>query len=326
MTRRVLVFVGGALLAVWFAGWSAFEGRTPQNREKLIVRISHFRPSIPATVQKARGNLERKLAPLGATVEWTEFKVTPDSALAASSGAVDLMVGGVEGGLSTIALGVPAKILASGPHGAFKTGWYTALLVRDDAPIAKLGDLRGKKIAVGRGGFAEAILALAVRRGGLRYPEDVEPAYLSSSDSRNAFVQGLVDAVLTLDPYVAQIRSEVSTRVLTDNEQLNYPTTWAVLVLDKFSREHPELLEVITQEFLDVGPWIRDHRAEVTETLSISAGFSADLWEKTTSRASYILELPTASTVRDLQYVADQVWDLGVLPKKLDVSKNIVGM
>lgn len=317
MTKRAILSILGSLAFASVLVLSIHADPTEAGSRGVVVRISHFRPSIPATVQKARGNLERRLASLDATVEWLEFKVTPDSALAATSGSVDFIVGGVEGGLSTLALGVPAKILVSGPHGADKTGWYTALLVRDDSPIRALRDLKGKKIAVSRGGFSEAILALAVRSGGLNYPKDVEPVYLASPDSRNAFVQGLVDAVLTLDPYVVQIQKDLPSRVLTDNEQLNYPTTWAVLVLDKFAAEHPKIVQAVTQEFLDVGPWIDAHQTDAARSLAKVVGFDEPAWDKTLTRASYLLERPSPKTLADIQAVADQIFELGVLTRPI---------
>jgi sulfonate transport system substrate-binding protein len=322
MTRRIAALVLGVTLVALLVGFKVWS--TPSRAEpKVVVRISHFRPSIPATVQKARGNLERKLAPLGAKVEWLEFKVTPDSALAATSGSVDILVGGVEGGLSTIALGAPAKILVTGPHGASRTGWFTALLVRQDSAIRSLSDLAGKRIAVGRGGFSEAVLAVAVRRAGLNYPKDITPVYLPSSDSRNAFVQGSVDAVLTLDPYVVQIQRDVPSRILTDNEQLGYPTTWAVLVLDKFAHEHPDIVDVVAGEFLEVGPWIATHPEEVAQSLAKVVGFDAEAWKKTIGRASYVLERPSSRTISDIQYVADQILELNVISKKVDVRAHL---
>lgn len=323
MNQRAVPYAVGIALAVLLLLFKFRSAEPAADHGKIVVRISHFRPSIPATVQKARGNLEKKLATAGATVQWTEFKVTPDSALAASSGAIDVMVGGVEGSLSTLALGVPAQLLATGPHQAPKTGWFTALLVRDDSPIRSLGDLKGKKIATGRGGFSEAVLALAVRAGGFKYPDDVEPVFLSSADARNAFAQGLVDAVLTLDPYVVQIQRDLPSRILTDNEQLGYPTIWAVLVLDHFAVKHPDLVDLIAGEFAGVGPWIAEHPSEVAGSLATIAGFDQAAWETTVGRASYLLEPLSAATIPDVQYVADRIFDLGVIRSKVDVASHV---
>jgi sulfonate transport system substrate-binding protein len=322
MKRKLSLLAAGALFAL-VLGWLVARPAKSRAREDTIpLRISHFRPSIPATVPKARGSLERRLSPLGVAVQWNEFKATTDSILALSSGAIDVSVGGVEGGVAAIASGVPLRLVATGPHRGAKTGWYTALLVRAASPIRALPDLKGKKIGVGRGGFSEAVLAVAVRQAGLSYPRDVEPVYLSTADATNAFTSGLVDAVLTLDPYVPSIQRELPVRVLTDNQQLGYPTIWAVWVNEKFAREHPAVLAAAKSEFLAVGPWVAAHRAEAAASLAAVVGFEQSLWETTLGRASYELEPPGPDTLRDIQYVADQLLALGVIKQPVDVAAH----
>lgn len=323
MKRKVVLYaavLAAALGLLWLAVRPAL---LPAQEQKIVVRISHFRPSIPATVQKARGSLERKLAPLGVTVEWNEFKATTDSILALSSGAIDVSVGGVEGGIAAIASGVPLQIVATGPHRAPKTGWFTAILVREESPIVSLADLKGKKIAVGRGGFSEAVLAVAVRKGGGTYPADVQPVYLSTADAASAFTTGLVDAVLTLDPYVPSIQRDVRTRILTDNEQLGYPTIWNVAVNQSFAERHPKIVDLVVSEFLAVGPWIAEHRSEAAASLANVVGFDPSLWTTTLGRASYLLEPPGPTTLPDLQYVADQLLELGVIRKPVNVAAHV---
>jgi sulfonate transport system substrate-binding protein len=323
MKRKALLYALGAVLTL-IGLWVVARPRAlPAQPEGIVVRISHFRPSIPATVQKARGSLERKLAPLGATVQWNEFKATPDSMLALSSGAIDISVGGIEGGIAAIASGIPMKIVATGPHRAPKTGWFTAILVRETSPVRALSDLRGKKIAVGRGGFSEAVLAVAVRKGGARYPEDVHPVYLSTADAASAFTTGIVDAVLTLDPYIPSIERQVPTRILTDNEQLGYPTIWNVSVNESFAERHPEIVELVVAEFLAVGPWVAEHPAEAAASLAKVVGFDQQLWETTLGRASYLLQAPSPSTLPDLQFVADQLLELGVIRSAVDVREHV---
>ncbi|HVW29583.1 MAG TPA: aliphatic sulfonate ABC transporter substrate-binding protein [Polyangiaceae bacterium] len=324
MNRKAIFYGLGLVIAVTLAWLVLRPSVVPAREQKLVLRISHFRPGVPATVQKARGSLEKALAPHGVTVQWDEFKVTTESMLALSSGAIDVAVGGVEGSIAAIASGVPLKIVAAGPHQAPKTGWYTAILVRDESPIRALGDLKDKKIAVGKGGFSEAILALAVRKGGHRYPDEVQPVYLSSADAVGAFTAGAVDAILTLDPYVPSIQRDLHARILTDNEQLGYPTIWCVSVQEKFARQHPDVVDLVVQEFLKVGPWVAEHRGEAATSLASAVGFDATLWETTLERASYVLTPPDPATLPDLQYVAEQLLELGVIRTPVNVSEHVL--
>jgi len=323
MKQRGFVYGLGAAVVALLLWFVARPSESPAHEQKVVLRISHFRPSIPATVQKARGSLERALAPLGATVQWHEFKVTTDSILALSSGAIDVSVGGLEGSIAAIASGVPLRIIATGPHQAPKTGWYTAILVRDESAIRELADLKGKKIAVGRGGFSEAVLATAVEKGGGRYPNDVHPVYLASADAAGAFAQGAVDAILTLDPYIPSLQRDVRARVLTDNERLGYPTIWAAAVNAKFAEQHPQIVERLVEEFLAVGPWIAEHRPEAAASLATAVGFDSALWGTTLGRASYRMEVPSPATTPDIQYVAEQLLRLGVIRTRVDAAAHV---
>jgi len=313
----VFFFAFAALTLAVASSWAE------EKKEKIVVRISHFRPSIPATVQKSLGSLEKKLEPLGATVQWNEFKVTTDSILALSSGVIDIVVGGVEGQTAAIASGVPIEFIATGPHSGTKTGWFTAILVPEDSPIKNLADLKGKKIAVGKGGFSEAILATAVRKGGFKYPDDVQPVFLNTADGNNAFASGLVDAVLTLDPYVPLAQRPGKVRVLTTNEELGYPTIWSVSVQKKFAQEHPEIVRAVAQEFFNIGPWIAGHRTDAATALAKVVGFDQDLWTTTLGRASYVLQAPDEKTLPDVQLVADKLFDLGVIRKPVNVAEHV---
>ena len=215
------------------------------------------------------------------------------------------------------------RIGATGPHLPPKTGWYTALLVPDGSPINTLADLKGKKIAVGRGGFAEAVLAVAVRKGGLGYPKDVVPQYLSSADGAEAFSRHLVDAVLTLDPYIPSIQRRVPSHVLIDNQRLGYPTIWEIAFNETFAAAHPDVVAAVTDEFLGVQPWIEANRPQAAASLAKVVGFDVALWDRTLGRASYLLERPSPKTIPDIQYIADQLLDLGVIHNRVDVSAHL---
>jgi sulfonate transport system substrate-binding protein len=323
MSRRGVISLAFVFVAGFLIWLIARPSELPAQEQKVLLRISHFRPSIPATLQKARGSLEQKLTPLGVAVQWNEFKVTTDSILALSSGSIDVSVGGLEGSLAAIASGVPLQIIATGPHRAPKTGWFTAILVRDESAIRQLADLRGKKIAVARGGFSEAVLATAVEKGGGRYPDDVKPVYLSSADAAGAFAQGAVDAVLTLDPYIPSIQREVRARILTDNQQLGYPTIWAAAVTTKFAEQHPKLIDLLIDELVAVGPWIAGHRREAATSLASVVGFDATLWGTTVGRASYVMEVPSPATIPDIQFVADELLRLGVVRTRVDAAASV---
>ncbi len=92
---------------------------------------------------------------------------------------------------------------------------------------------------------------------------------------------------MTLDPYVPSIQRQVRARILTDNEQLGYPTIWSVAVNEKFANEHPDILDVVIGEFLAVGPWspsiVPKQRRRSQPQLASTRAFGRRRWTRVLS-------------------------------------------
>jgi len=90
----------------------------------------------------------------------------------------------------------------------------SAILVKPDAPIRTLADLKGKKIALQKGSSAHYLVVRALDKAGLQW-SDITPAFLPPSDARAAFERGSVDACAIWDPYYAATELAIKPRVLT---------------------------------------------------------------------------------------------------------------
>ena len=78
-----------------------------------------------------------------------------------------------------------------------------AVLVPEQSPIKSFDDLRGKKIATGRGSIGHQLILAALEARGWK-PDDVKIVFLAPSDAKVAYTQGSVDAWSTWEPYVSQ--------------------------------------------------------------------------------------------------------------------------
>lgn len=94
-----------------------------------------------------------------------------------------------------LASGAPVKAIAvdkSDPYG-------TALLVRPDAQLHSAADLKGKRIATGRGSIGHHLALKALDQVGLS-EKDVEFRFLGPVDAKIALANGSVDAWSTWEP------------------------------------------------------------------------------------------------------------------------------
>jgi len=144
-------------------------------------------------------------------IEWSEFPAAAPLLEALSAGAVDLGEAGDAPFLFAYAGGARIKAVQAGKSG----GGGTAILVRKDSPIGTPADLRGRKIATGRGSIGHYLLLRVLENAGLK-PADVTLVYLTPGDAKAAFTAGSIDAWVTWGSYIALARLHDAARILAD--------------------------------------------------------------------------------------------------------------
>ncbi|MET3665803.1 ABC transporter substrate-binding protein [Caulobacter sp. 1776] len=146
-------------------------------------------------------------------IEWSEFPAAAPLLEALSASAVDLGEAGDAPFLFAYAGGARIKAVQAGQTG----GAGTAILVRKDSPIATPADLKGRKIATGRGSIGHYLLLRVLENAGLK-PTDVTLVYLTPGDAKAAFTAGSIDAWVTWGSYIALARLHDAARILADGQ------------------------------------------------------------------------------------------------------------
>jgi succinate dehydrogenase/fumarate reductase flavoprotein subunit len=171
----------------------------------------------PLKVGSQRGGTKAILIASGALegvpykIEWSEFAAAQPLLEAVGAGAVDLGEAGDAPFLFAYASGAKIKAVQAGKSG----GSATALLVRKGAPFHGVADLRGRKIATGRGSIGHYLLLRLLEEAGLK-PTDVQIVFLNPGDAKAAFTSGAIDAWVTWGSYVALAKLHDDATVLAD--------------------------------------------------------------------------------------------------------------
>ena len=161
---------------------------------QTILRVGDQKGNAQA-VMEAAGEL--KDAPY--KVEWKEFVAAAPLLEAASAGAIEIGLVGDAPFTFAAAANVPVKAIAAirqSPQGL-------AVLVPETSPVKSFDELRGKKIATGRGSIGHQLILAALEARGWT-SDDVHIVFLAPSDAKIAYSQGSVDAWSTWEPYVSQ--------------------------------------------------------------------------------------------------------------------------
>ncbi|WP_430911277.1 aliphatic sulfonate ABC transporter substrate-binding protein [Methylobacterium sp. sgz302541] len=186
---------------------------------------------------KEKGYLEEALKPQGITVRWTQSLGSNKALEFLNGGAID--IGSSAGAAALLARinGNPIKVVY-----AFSRPEWTALVTRKGTGIAKVADLKGKRIAVTRGTDPHIFLIRALQGAGLT-EKDAKLVLLQHADGRTALDRGDVDAWAGLDPMMAASEIENDDVLFFRDPAAN---TWGVLdVREDFAKANPEIVRTV---------------------------------------------------------------------------------
>jgi sulfonate transport system substrate-binding protein len=132
-------------------------------------------------------------------IEWKEFAAAAPLLEALGAGAIDTGLVGDAPFTFAAAANVPVKAITA----IRQSGEGLAILVPETSSIKSFDDLKGKKIATGRGSIGHQLILAALEAKGWA-ASDVQIVFLAPSDAKVAYSQGSVDAWSTWEPYVSQ--------------------------------------------------------------------------------------------------------------------------
>jgi len=226
-SRRMLL--ASALLVGLAPSSALFAADNPKE-----IRIDWATYNPVSMVLKEKGLLEKEFARDGISIRWVQTLGSNKALEFLNAGSIDF--GSTAGAAALVAKinGNPIKSIY-----VYSRPEWTALVTRKDTPIAKIEDLKGKRVAVTRGTDPHIFLVRALQSVGLS-ERDITPVLLQHPDGKTALIRGDVQAWAGLDPMMAQAEVEDGARLFYRKPEAN---TWGILnVREEFLREHPELV------------------------------------------------------------------------------------
>ena len=262
---------------------------------------------------KARGTLEKRLAPLGVNVTWTEFNAGPVQLEALNVGAIDFGDVGEAPPIFAQAAGAPLVYAAA----TVPRPTSEALIVPKGSAIQKVSDLKGKKIAYNKGSNVQFFLAKLLEKNGLAYG-DVQHAHLPPADARAAFAQGSVDAWVIWDPFLASAQKTLDARLLADatgvvNNRGYYFTSRS------YADKNADILRIAVEEVGAIEKWAGSQRADAATEYAAVLGLDRSVVEVAVNRTAYGTVPITKAILAEQQQIADTFFELKLLPKKINI-------
>src|SRR5438132_5161808 len=151
----------------------------------LLVAITSAGAQTTLPVGDQKGNSQAVMEAAGVLkgvpykIEWKEFPAAAPLLEALAAGAIETGLVGDAPFTFAAAANVPVKAIAA----IRQTREGLAILVPENSPIKNFADLRGKKIATGRGSIGHQLILAALEKNGWG-ASDLQIAFLAPSDAK----------------------------------------------------------------------------------------------------------------------------------------------
>jgi sulfonate transport system substrate-binding protein len=247
-------------------------------------------------------------------IEWKEFPAAAPLLEALGAGAIDTGLVGDAPFTFAAAANVPVKAIAT----IRQSNEGLAILVPRDSKIHSFEDLKGKKIATGRGSIGHQLILAALEARGWS-ASDVQIVFLAPSDAKVAYTQGSVDAWSTWEPYVSQEEVLFQSQRLITAEGITPGLGFQVASPDAI-RDKRTQLEDFLRRLTAARAWSLTNVSAYAETWGRLMGIPPAVPLNWLSRAKIRVAPIDDAVVADEQKTIDLYFRAGLIKQKLDAA------
>ena len=258
-----------------------------------------------------------KYAEKNITTELVQFNNGGDLMTAMASGEVDVGYVGIAPVLSSVAKGVPVKVISS----AQTEG--SGIVVTQDSGINSAADLKGKSIATpGEASIQYVLLTYYLKQNGLS-ADDLNISAMKVPSMNDALKTKQIDGIITFQPYVSIAANDSANKVLADSKVIlpNHPCC-VVVASDDFIKNHEDTVKDIITIHEESTNFIND-QLKANNASAVVALLPEDIVADSDLEALSLQSFPFISGIDD-SFKADvdafqklEV-DIGILNKTVD--------
>jgi sulfonate transport system substrate-binding protein len=308
--RTFLATVPAALAGFALPSWAKYEDGQ--------FRIGYQKAASTLVLLKAKGTLDKKLAPLGVKVTWTEFPAGPQLLEGLNVGAIDFGYVGEAPPVFAQAAGADFVYTAY----EVPTPHAEGVVVAKDSPIKTVADLKGKKVAFNKGSDVHWFIVALLRKHGLDYT-DIQPAFLAPADARAALERQAIDAWAIWNPFLSAAQSQGNARLLADAQGVASHHQF-FLSQREFAQKRKDVIGITMEELGKEGQWVRQNVAAAAAQLSPIQGLDAATIQAGLQHYEHIYKPIDAPVLAEQQRIADTFFDLKLIPRKITTRDAVL--
>ncbi|RYE33026.1 MAG: aliphatic sulfonate ABC transporter substrate-binding protein [Hyphomicrobiales bacterium] len=279
------------------------------------IRLDYATYNPVSLLLKERGILEKALEADGIKVRWVLSAGSNKALEFLNAGSIDF--GSTAGAAALIGKinGNPIKSIY-----VYSRPEWTALVTGAKSEIAKVADLKGKRVAVTRGTDPHIFLVRALADAKLT-EKDVKLVLLQHADGRLALERGDVDAWAGLDPMMAAAEVESGAKLFYRKPEDN---TWGILnVREAFANENPALVKKVLAAYEEARAYARANPAELKKVLVDATKLSDAVIERQLTRTELTHSTIGQAQIDGIAAAGLALKEAGVLPASTDVKAAV---
>jgi sulfonate transport system substrate-binding protein len=192
-------------------------------------------------------------------------------------------------------------------------------VVRADSALRTLADLKGRTVAVNRGGTGEYLLVRALNKAGVA-ADAVKRAYLPPPDSSVALSGGHVDAWATWDPFLSVVLENGSARFLVNGTEAGSENAIVFFVSEDFLKAHRAVVAAIFEVLRAENAWASTHKLEAGEIwckeLGLPGNVAGRLGEFNTNPIGPV----GAEQEQQIEHIASWYVENKIIPARPDIA------
>ena len=251
-----------------------------------------------------------KYAENGINTKLVQFNNGGDLMTAMASGDVDVGYVGITPVLSSIAKGVPVKVISAAQIEG------SGIVVAKDSGIDSVSDLAGKKIATpGEASIQHMLLTYYLNENGMDI-KDLKVSAMKVPSMNDALKTGKIDVMITFEPYVS-IADKNGAKVLAGSQDIlpEHPCC-VVVATDKFLESHPNETSKILEIHENATDFINNNTDEAAGLLPKDIVSDVEVEKVSMSSFPFISGLDDEYKQSVMDFMDLEV-DLGILKKPL---------
>lgn len=309
------VLIASALVAI-----GCGKGQSKQKEENtaktLNVAIQPAASYAPLFVAKEKGWLEEALKEKGVEVKWTSFASGPPENESFAAKQQDIGVMGDVPGIVGKSAGQKTNIIGISAYGpkAF------AIVVPKDSDITSPSQLKGKKVAIVVGSYAQHLLQKVLDANSLT-TNDISIINMEIGDMQNALSKKEVDAAVMWEPNITKTEDNGVGKVLVDGTNLKRGDL-LIIGREEYITQNPDITEIFLKVYKRGSDFIASNPDEAAQLIAKDFTLEPDQLKKVLPKYIYSTNI-TDEDITELKESAKFLKSQNLIKTDVDIDKFV---